>query len=315
MGQRVHVDRRRRRRAGDDRRVGLDHDRLRRDAARRRDASANFDENSPNTRCSLRWSISPNVATSQNTVEPPLPSTISQPSGKAEQVGQPGADRADEALHGGLAVRRAEQPRPAGDEGLDLLGADLATGRTRSGRRRAAGRAGCESRRRRPAPTQHVPASTCGIPHYRVRPAASSGADSVHRTCGAGGGGSLARLVREPNLRTVSPRSPSRPPWPSMPRPRRCRPQGENVIGFGAGEPDFPTPEHIVEAAVRRLSGSEEPPVHAGRRAARAARGDRRQDQARQRVRLHGAARCSSRTAASTRCSPRSPRCATRATR
>jgi aspartate aminotransferase len=26
--------------------------------------------------------------------------------------------------------------------------------------------------------------------------------------------------------------------------------QGENVIGFGAGEPDFPTPEHIVEAAV-----------------------------------------------------------------
>ena len=26
---------------------------------------------------------------------------------------------------------------------------------------------------------------------------------------------------------------------------------GENVIGFGAGEPDFPTPEHIVEAAVR----------------------------------------------------------------
>ena len=27
--------------------------------------------------------------------------------------------------------------------------------------------------------------------------------------------------------------------------------KGENVIGFGAGEPDFPTPEHIVEAAVR----------------------------------------------------------------
>ncbi|MFM1751495.1 MAG: hypothetical protein RL119_457 [Actinomycetota bacterium] len=26
---------------------------------------------------------------------------------------------------------------------------------------------------------------------------------------------------------------------------------GENVIGFGAGEPDFPTPEHIVEAAVQ----------------------------------------------------------------
>ena len=26
--------------------------------------------------------------------------------------------------------------------------------------------------------------------------------------------------------------------------------QGEDVIGFGAGEPDFPTPEHIVEAAI-----------------------------------------------------------------
>jgi aspartate aminotransferase len=26
---------------------------------------------------------------------------------------------------------------------------------------------------------------------------------------------------------------------------------GENVIGFGAGEPDFPTPEHIVEAAAK----------------------------------------------------------------
>jgi aspartate aminotransferase len=26
---------------------------------------------------------------------------------------------------------------------------------------------------------------------------------------------------------------------------------GENVIGFGAGEPDFPTPEHLVEAAVK----------------------------------------------------------------
>ena len=26
---------------------------------------------------------------------------------------------------------------------------------------------------------------------------------------------------------------------------------GENVVGFGAGEPDFPTPAHIVEAAVQ----------------------------------------------------------------
>jgi aspartate/methionine/tyrosine aminotransferase len=31
---------------------------------------------------------------------------------------------------------------------------------------------------------------------------------------------------------------------------KALRAQGENVIGFGAGEPDFPTPDHIVEAAV-----------------------------------------------------------------
>ena len=48
----------------------------------------------------------------------------------------------------------------------------------------------------------------------------------------------------------ASPPSPPRPPSPSTPRPRPSRPQGEDVIGFGAGEPDFPTPDHIVEAAV-----------------------------------------------------------------
>jgi hypothetical protein len=40
-------------------------------------ASANFDENSPNTRCWLRRSMRPNTAASQNTVVPPLPSRTS----------------------------------------------------------------------------------------------------------------------------------------------------------------------------------------------------------------------------------------------
>ncbi len=35
--------------------------------------------------------------------------------------------------------------------------------------------------------------------------------------------------------------------------------QGEDVIGFGAGEPDFPTPDHIVEAAV---AACREPKYH-----------------------------------------------------
>ena len=33
-------------------------------------------------------------------------------------------------------------------------------------------------------------------------------------------------------------------------RAKALRASGEDVIGFGAGEPDFPTPESIVEAAV-----------------------------------------------------------------
>ncbi|MCH1615867.1 MAG: aspartate aminotransferase, partial [Acidimicrobiales bacterium] len=31
---------------------------------------------------------------------------------------------------------------------------------------------------------------------------------------------------------------------------KSMRAAGDNVIGFGAGEPDFPTPKHIVDAAV-----------------------------------------------------------------
>ena len=69
--------------------------------------------------------MSPNVATSQNTVEPPLPSTISQSVGQAEQVVQPVAHRADEVLHRRLAVRRAEQVGVGLGERQHLLGAHL----------------------------------------------------------------------------------------------------------------------------------------------------------------------------------------------
>ncbi len=40
---------------------------------------------------------------------------------------------------------------------------------------------------------------------------------------------------------------------------RTLREAGENVIGFGAGEPDFATPDHIVEAAV---AACREPRMH-----------------------------------------------------
>ena len=42
---------------------------------------------------------------------------------------------------------------------------------------------------------------------------------------------------------------------------------GRPVIGFGAGEPDFPTPDYIVEAAVEACRNPEVPPLHTGRRA------------------------------------------------
>ena len=43
---------------------------------------------------------------------------------------------------------------------------------------------------------------------------------------------------------------------------------GRPVIGFGAGEPDFPTPGYIVEAAQRACAEPAVPQVHAHPRAA-----------------------------------------------
>jgi aspartate aminotransferase len=40
---------------------------------------------------------------------------------------------------------------------------------------------------------------------------------------------------------------------------KALRAAGEDVIGFGAGEPDFPTPEHVVEAAQRACT---DPAMH-----------------------------------------------------
>ena len=87
------------------------------------------------------------------------------------------------------------------------------------------------------------------------------------------------------------------------------------MVSFAAGEPDFPTPEHIVEAARRRRPRSQEPPVHARRRPPRAARGDRRQDPARQRARGRPVADHRDQRRQAGRLSRRSRRCSTRATR
>ncbi len=54
--------------------------------------------------------------------------------------------------------------------------------------------------------------------------------------------------------------------------------QGESVIGFGAGEPDFPTPEAVVEAAVAACRDPKNHRYTPDGRAARAAPGHRHQD-------------------------------------
>ena len=60
---------------------------------------------------------------------------------------------------------------------------------------------------------------------------------------------------------------------------------GKDVIGLAAGEPDFPTPDHIKEAGDQGDQG-ERHALHRGAGNAGAAPGDRRQDEARPRPRL-----------------------------
>ena len=91
--------------------------------------------------------------------------------------------------------------------------------------------------------------------------------------------------------------------------------EGRPVIGFGAGEPDFPTPDYIVEAAVAACQRPDEPPLHPRRRAARAEEGHRGQDGPRLRLPGRARRRCWSPTAASRPSTTPSPRCSTRATR
>ncbi len=45
---------------------------------------------------------------------------------------------------------------------------------------------------------------------------------------------------------------------------KRLRAEGQNVIGFGAGEPDFDTPQHIKDAAVEALGRGETKYVFSG---------------------------------------------------
>ncbi len=62
--------------------------------------AANLAENSPHTSSWARSRISPNAAASQNAVEPPLPSTISYPSGSENSSARPARMRPTSARTG-----------------------------------------------------------------------------------------------------------------------------------------------------------------------------------------------------------------------
>ena len=59
---------------------------------------------------------------------------------------------------------------------------------------------------------------------------------------------------------------------------RALRASGVKVVSFGAGEPDFPTPDYIVEAAVEAARAAGVAPLHRRRRAPAAAGGGGGQD-------------------------------------
>ncbi len=138
--------------------------------------------------------------------------------GEVQQLGEPVAQRADHEPDRGLAVARAQVvgarpwPAPRPPRGAPW------TGPTRTARRGGAGRRGWRSRvwRRSYVCNYRVCDPHLPPPYFST---ARRGAIAESAT--------LAVDAKAKALKAA----------------------GEPVIGFGAGEPDFPTPAHIVEAA------------------------------------------------------------------
>ena len=144
---------------------------------------------------------------------PPLPSTISHPSGRPNSVAQPGAHRADHAACTGSW--RWEVPShvpPASASASHGLGPHL-------GRAAAEPAVGGQQRRRG--------SRMCGV----VGRGHCVSMAAVERISGA-----LPRIAESATLAVDA-------------KAKALKAAGEDVIGFGAGEPDFPTPDAIVEAA------------------------------------------------------------------
>ncbi len=121
-----------------------------------------------------------------------------------------------------------------------------------------------------------------------------------------------------PELRRISRRAAAVAPSATLAvdaKAKALQAAGEHVIGFGAGEPDFPTPAHIVEAAVAACRDPANHRYTPDGGDPGAARGDRRQDPARLRLRGCGQSGARHQRRASRPWPTRSPCCATPATR
>ena len=167
--------------------------------------------------------------------------------GQAEQRRQPGAHRSHDSPHRLLAMGRAEPALPTSAR------ACTASGRTFDGPHPKRPSAGSSDRGDRNARGRSATRSLC-----------------QHGSRGA-------------HLTYALPQSPNRPRWPSTPRPRRSRPQ---VRTSSASAPASPTSRRPTRSSrpPPRPAATREPPLHAGGRPARAARGDRREVQARLRA-------------------------------
>src|SRR5688572_12513375 len=156
--------------------------------------------------------MSEHAAASQNDVVPPLPSSTSYPSGSENSSARPARTRPTTVF---TPARRWLVPRYPGA---------------------ASARAATAAVRTLDGPDPKRPSAGSRSAGMRI-----SGTD-VSGTCDsmAAMGRISTRIGAVAESATLAIDA----------KAKALKAAGENVVGFGAGEPDFPTPAHIVEAAV-----------------------------------------------------------------
>ena len=175
-------------------------------------------------RCWLRCSMRPKVGGVPEGRGPAVAEQDLVAVGQGEQLGQAVAQAPDHELDGRLAVAGAQVVGPGRRQRVDGLGADLGRPAAEPAVRPGGGRSGMRDvwgwRRSRPVHYRGgIPRRTNPLPSERLSHAA------------------VTAIAPSATLAVDA-------------KAKALKAAGEDVIGFGAGEPDFPTPDHIVEAAV-----------------------------------------------------------------